>query len=446
MIVVSRRLAAMLLLLLALAATALPARAMEIERVVSPGGVVAWLVRDATLPLLAMQFRFRGGSASEPAGLAGVGRFAIEMLDEGAGELDATAFARALDERSMTLDISIGADSIQGGIRVLDVHRDAGVELLRLALTAPRFDPDAVERVRTRLMAGFARESEEPRALLRRAFQSRALGDHPYATGLEAEAAGTRAASVADLRGFVAARLARDVLSVGVVGNIDAATLAPLLDRIFGGLPATAAPAVVPAASPVADGPRRIVIPRDLPQSLVMFGSPGLKRDDPDWFAGLLVNYVLGGGGFNSRLMTELRERRGLTYGVSTTLSAFDRGALVVGSYSTDNARAAEAQALVEAQWRRMGEDGPTAEELENAKAYLTGSFPLALDSSGAVARLLVAIQYDGLGIDYLARRDALIRSVTIDDARRVARQLFADPRFVTVFVGRPAGVAGDGG
>jgi zinc protease len=440
-----RRLAP-LFALLALLVAALPAGAVEIARVVSPGGIVAWLVRDTTLPLVALQFRFRGGSASEPADRAGVGRLAIDLLDEGAGDLEATAFARALEERAIGLDISIGADSIQGGMRVLDVHRDRGVELLRLALTEPRFDPPAVERVRARILAGFARESEDPRALLRRAFQTRAYGAHPYAAALEAEIAGTRAARAEDLRGFVAARLARDNLVVGVVGNIAPAELAPLLDRVFGGLPAASAPVAVPEVAVTNPGPRTVVIPRDVPQSLKMFGAPGLKRDDPDWFAGLIVNYVLGGGGFNSRLMTELRERRGLTYGVSTSLVALDRGAAVVGSYSTDNARAAEALALVEAEWRRMAQDGPTEAELADAKSFLTGSFPLTLDSSAAVARLLVSLQYDGLGIDYLQRRDALIAAVTLDDARRVARRLFGGPGLLTVIVGRPAGVAGDGG
>ena len=352
-----RRLAP-LFALLALLVAALPAGAVEIARVVSPGGIVAWLVRDTTLPLVALQFRFRGGSASEPADRAGVGRLAIDLLDEGAGDLEATAFARAL----------------------------------------------------------------------------------------EAEIAGTRAARAEDLRGFVAARLARDNLVVGVVGNIAPAELAPLLDRVFGGLPAASAPVAVPEVAVTNPGPRTVVIPRDVPQSLKMFGAPGLKRDDPDWFAGLIVNYVLGGGGFNSRLMTELRERRGLTYGVSTSLVALDRGAAVVGSYSTDNARAAEALALVEAEWRRMAQDGPTEAELADAKSFLTGSFPLTLDSSAAVARLLVSLQYDGLGIDYLQRRDALIAAVTLDDARRVARRLFGGPGLLTVIVGRPAGVAGDGG
>jgi zinc protease len=191
---------------------------------------------------------------------------------------------------------------------------------------------------------------------------------------------------------------------------------------------------------------RMIVIKRRLPQSVQIFGAPGLKRDDPDWFAAQLVNYVLGGGGFNSRLMTEVREKRGLTYGVSTGLSALDFGAVLVGSSSTENARAALSLDVIRGEWRRMAEEGPTADELEGAKAFLTGSFPLGLDSSASVARLLVAIQYDHLGIDYLSRRDQLIRSVTLDDARRVARRLYGGLGFLTVIVGEPEGLESSGG
>jgi zinc protease len=439
-----RRLLGPLLLVLAVFVAASPAaRAMDIVRVVSPGGIVAWLVRDTTLPLLSLQFRFRGGTAAEPADLAGVGRFAIDLLDEGAGDLDANAFAQVLEERAISLDISADADSISGGLRVLDVHRDQGADLLRLALTAPRFDATAIERVRARLLAGYAREAEEPRAMLRRTFRHLAIGDHPYTVPLAAEIAGTRAATLEDLRRFVAARLARDNLTVGAVGNIDAAELGALLDRVFGALPANSAPFSVPEALMRTDGPRTVVVPRPLPQVLKMFGAPGIKRADPDWFAAQLVNYVMGGGGFNSRLMTELREKRGLTYGVSTMISVPDHGTLMIGSFSTETARAAEAFALVKVEWRRMAEEGPDAEELENAKAYLTGSFPLSLDSSGSVARLLVGLQYDGLGIDYLARRDALIRGVTLDHARRVARRLFGGPEMLTVIVGAAEGIPG---
>jgi len=214
-----------------------------------------------------------------------------------------------------------------------------------------------------------------------------------------------------------------------------------MVDAMFGALPATAAKDDVAEIAPAIDRARTVVIPRRLPQAVMLFGAGGIKRDDPDWFAGQLVNWTLGGGGFNSRLMSEVREKRGLTYGVGTFLSPSDRSATVLGSASTETSNAGVALDLIREEWRRMGEQGPTAEELAAAKAYLTGSFPLALDSTSSIARLLVSIQYDRLGIDYLDRRNALIESVTLEDARRVARRLYGGPGFLTVIVGQPDGI-----
>ena len=441
-----RRLVALLFVLSAWCLNIGPAAAIDIQRVVSPGGIEAWLVRDPTLPLLTIEMRFRGGAASEPANRAGISQLAIDMLREGAGDLDSTAFARALEDRSISLGFGASSDSISGGLRVLNEHREFGIALLAAALTRPRFDPQTVERVRTRLLAGYAREAEEPRAQARRAFQAVAFPDHPYGRGLDAAIAGTRAATIDELRALLTARMARDNLIVGVVGDITAAELGPLLDRALGGLPATSRPVDVAEIRTAISAERMIVIRRKLPQSVQIFGAPGLKRDDPDWFAAQLVNYVLGGGGFNSRLMTEVREKRGLTYGVSTGLSALDFGSVLIGSSSTENSRAAQSLDVIRSEWRRMAAEGPTADELDGAKAYLTGSFPLGLDSSASVARLLVAMQYDRLGIDYLARRDQLIRDVSLDDARRVARRLYGGPGFLTVIVGEPEGLESSGG
>lgn len=441
-----RRLAAFLVLLGIWCANAGPALAIDIERVVSPGGIEAWLVRDPTLPLLTMEMRFRGGAASEPADRVGISQLATDMLREGAGDLDSTAFARALDDRSISLGFGASSDFFSVGLRVLNQHRDFGIELLVAALTRPRFDPQTVERVRTRLLAGYAREAEEPRAQVRRAFQAAAFPNHPYGRSLEAAIAGTRAATIDEMRALLTARMARDNLTVGVVGDITAQELGPLLDRALGALPAASRPVEVAEIRAEISAERMIVIKRRLPQSVQIFGAPGLKRDDADWFAAQLVNYVLGGGGFNSRLMTEVREKRGLTYGVSTGLSALDFGSVLVGSSSTENSRAARSLDVIRGEWRRMAEEGPTADELDGAKAFLTGSFPLALDSSASVARLLVAIQYDHLGFDYLSRRDQLIRGVTLDDARRVARRLYGGLGFLTVIVGEPEGLESSGG
>ena len=434
----ARLAAAAIVIVVALAA---PALAMDIQRVVSPGGIEAWLVRDTSVALTTVEFRWRGGAALEPTGREGVAALATAMLREGAGDLDAQAFQRELEDRSISFGVSADRDSVSGGLRTLNIHRARAAELVALALTRPRFDADSLERVRSQLLVGLQRQAEEPRTMASRVFAAFAYPSHPYSRSRDEIVAGTRAASVQDARAFLAARLARDNLLIAACGDITPAEFGAMVDAMFGALPATAAKDDVAEIAPAIDRARTVVIPRRLPQAVMLFGAGGIKRDDPDWFAGQLVNWILGGGGFNSRLMNEVREKRGLTYGVGTFLSPSDRSATVLGSASTETSNAGVALDLIREEWRRMGEQGPTAEELAAAKAYLTGSFPLALDSTSSIARLLVSIQYDRLGIDYIDRRNALIEAVTLEDARRVARRLYGGPGFLTVIVGQPDGI-----
>lgn len=438
--VLLRRLALPLLLLIAAFA---PVRAMDIERVVSPGGIEAWLVRDKMLPVLTLEFSFRGGIALDPAGKEGRALMAVNLLTEGAGDLDSQAFAAQLEDRAIGLDFNANYDSLTGSLKTLNEHRDVAIDLLRLAMTKPRFDKDDIERVRAATVAAIARDNENPDSIARRTWMSTAFPSHPYGRPFRGTKESVGALTEADLRAAVAQRLARDNLVVGAVGDITPEELGKVLDRAFGDLPAAAAPNDVPEVKPVGGG-RTIVVRRPAPQSIIVFGEQGLKRDDPDWFAASLVNYVLGGGGFNSRLMEEVREKRGLTYGIYSALSPYDRAGLVMGSSSTENTRAGRALDVTREVWRRMHEEGPTEEELANAKRYLTGSFALQLDSTTSIARVLASVQYDRLGINYLNERDSLINRVTIEDARRIARRLFDPSTLLTVVVGQPEGISGE--
>lgn len=431
------------LVLVLLVAAASPAAAMKIERVVSPGGIEAWLVRDAMVPMIALEFTFRGGAALDPAGKEGRAQMAMDLLTEGAGDLDSQAFAAQLEDRAIGLDFDAGIDTVQGSLKTLNEHRDVAVDLLRLAMTQPRFDSADIERLRARTLAILAREAETPDTIARRTFMAAAFPDHPYGKPVRGTIESVSALTAADFRDFIGARLARDNLIVGVVGDISAEELGPLLDRAFGALPAKAAPGTVAEMAPEGAG-RTIVVRRPAPQSIIVLGEQGVKRDHPDWYAASIVNYILGGGGFNSRLMEEVREKRGLTYGIYTSLWTFDHAALIVGSSSTENSRAGRALEVTQEVWRRMHDQGPTQEEVENAKKYLTGSFALRLDSTAQIARMLVSVQYDRLGIDYLDRRDALINQVTLEDARRVARELLDPARLLTVVVGQPESINGD--
>lgn len=429
-------------LLVLLIACGMPAlAATKIEAIRSPGGIEAWLVRDTMLPVLAMQFAWRGGAAADPAAKAGRANMAVELLTEGAGDLDSQAFAAELENRVISLDFDAGLDTVQGSLKTLNEHRDVAIDLLRLALAQPRFDPSAVERMRARVLAALARDTEEPNTLARRTWMATAYPDHPYGRPVRGSVETVSSLTADDFRSFVRERLARDNLIIGVVGDIAPEELGPLLDRAFGALPAKAAPVDIQNRPP-AGGGRMTVVPRSIPQSVIVFGEDGIKRSDPDWYAASIVNYVLGGGGFNSRLMTELREKRGLTYGIYTSLSSLDHSTLLLGSGSTRNAAAAQALEVIRTEWRRMAEEGPTPEEIEGAKSYLTGSFALQLDSTSRIASMLVSIQYDDLGIDFIERRNDLINAVTVDDARRVARRLLDPERLLTVIVGEPAGLA----
>jgi zinc protease len=415
-------------------------QAGRIQRVVSPGGIEAWLVRQTHLPVLALSFAFRGGTSQDAAGREGTANLMAAMLDEGAGDLDSDAFHGRLQDRAIEVSFAASRDLFSGSLRTLSEHRGEAAELLRLALTRPRFDAAPLERMRQSILASIRRASTNPGSIASDTFWSAAFPGHPYgrrgAGTLDSVAAITRE----DLTALHGRIVARDNLKVAVVGDITAAELGPLLDAIFGELPAKGRLVAVPDAVIAATGERRVV-PLDVPQATISFGLPGLKRDDPDFIPAFVLNHILGGGGFSSRLYQEVREKRGLAYSVSSGLAALDATGLVTGGTSTRNDRAAESLAVITAELQRIGAEGPTSLELEQAKRYLIGSWALRFETSTQIASNLLRVQLDGLEPDYLDRRNALIDAVTLDDVRRVAGRLFGEPRMLVVVVGRPEGL-----
>jgi zinc protease len=428
-------------LVLILTAFVAPADAMTIDRVTTPGGIEAWLVQDHSIPAVSMEFTFRGGAALDPAGKEGLGNLLSSMLLEGAGDLDSPHFQGTLEDKSIGLGFNAGLDTFEGSLKTLTENLSTAGDLLHLAITQPRFEAADLARVKTRIQAALRRASEEPRTIASETWMATAFPGLPYARPVRGTIDSVGALTDEDLRAFLTARLSRGNLIIGVAGDITPAALAPLLDHIFGDLPATAAPASLPDTSPRTTG-QTIVIQRAVPQTIVTFGQAGVKRDDPDFYAATLLNYILGGGGFNSRLMTEVREKRGLAYGVFSYLAPYEHFALLMGGTATQNARVAESISVIKEEWGRMRDKGATKTELANAKTYLTGSFPLQFDSTNQIARLLVSIQYDHLGIDYVDRRKALINNVTLADVKRVAQRLLDPGTLLTVVVGEPAGLA----
>lgn len=416
------------------------ALAVEIQRVISPGGVEAWLVHDSTVPIISVNFAFKGGAALDPEGKEGLADMVSGLLDEGAGELDSRAYQAALKDISASISFDAGYDRFRGSMRTLAKNRDAAFRLLGLAVTKPRFDAEPVERIRSQLIAGLLAGLENPRRIAGRTWYKTVFPDHPYGRPVGGVQKTVKSLAASDLRGFVARRFARAGLVIGVVGDISAGELGQRLDEVFGELPARPSSADLPEAEVSGQG-KLIVIRKPIPQSIVIFGQKGVKRDDPDYYTAYVLNHILGGGGFSSRLTEEIREKRGLVYSVYSYLNPMEWGGLVMGGLGTKNARVAKSLDIVRAEWRRISEHGVTPDELKSAKTYINGSFPLRLDSSSRIARMLVAIQAHKLGIDYLDRRQVLINRVTGEDIRRVARRLFDAQKLTVVVVGDPKGL-----
>ena len=424
-------------LLLAFAAV-WPATATEIQRVRSPGGIEAWLVEDKSVPVIGLRFAFRGGGALDPRERSGLANMVSALLDEGAADLESQAFQRALEDIAASIGFDAGRERFHGMLRTLSEHRERAFGLLTKALTAPRFDAEPVERIRRQIVAGIESGKDNPGRIAGRAWSRLVFGDHPYAMPLAGTRRDVAAVAVEDMRRFVRERFVRDGLTVGVAGDISAPELARRLDEVFGALPLSGVAAHIPQPPPVRG--RMEIVRKPIPQSVVVFGQVGVKRDDPDYYAAYVMNHLLGGGR-NSRLNEELREKRGLVYSVHTYFRLFHRAGMIVGQLATANARVRTALDLVRGEWERMARNGVDADELAAAKRYINGSFPLRLDSTRSIAGMLVAIQLNGLGIDYIDRRPALIDAVTGEDIRRVARRLLSPDRLAIVVVGDPEGL-----
>jgi zinc protease len=412
----------------------------RIERVVSPGGIEAWLVREPQVPLIAMEFAFRGGASQDPSEKSGVAYMAAAALDEGAGELDAKAFQARIERNAIEMSFRASRDELRGSLKMLRDRKDEGFDLLRLALNAPRFDAEPVERIRAQMLTALKRATTSPNDIGSRLWWQTAFPGHPYGRPINGTLESVPTIVRDDLVGYVGRVFARDNLKIGVVGDIDAKTLGLVLDRVFGALPASAQLRNVPQTAMASVG-KKLEVQLDVPQTVVAFGGLGIPRKDPDFIPAYIVNHILGGGSFSSRLYREVREKRGLAYSVYSYLLPLDHAALFMGATQTRADRTQETVGLIEAEIRRLAEEGPSAEELEKSKSYLRGSYALNFDTSTKIASQLVQLQIDNLGIDYWERRNGLIDAVTLDDVRRVAKRLLDGGVLVTV-VGRVQGDA----
>ncbi|WP_037968635.1 M16 family metallopeptidase [Sulfitobacter guttiformis] len=422
------------------ATAALPARAeIDITTVASPGGIEAWLVEEHSLPFIALEIAFTGGTALDVEGKRGAINLMTALLEEGSGGLDARGFARAKEELASSFSFSSDSEQVSISARFLTENFDASVALLRDAIKNPRFEDADVERVRAQVVAGLSYAEKDPGDIAAKAFASMAYGNHPYGTEDSGTVESVAALSRDDLVEAHRNVLVRDNLLVGAVGDITPEQLGTLMDTLLGDLPQSG-PMFPPEVEPLIKG-GVTVIEFDTPQSVALFGQRGISLDNEDYFAAVLLNHIIGGGSFESRLMQEVREKRGLTYGVSSYLYSRDLANAIMGSVSSSNDRIAEAIDVIKDQWQQASESGVTEQELNDAKTYMTGAYPLRFDGNSTIAGILVGMQLIGLDPEYVKTRNEKIERVTLEDVQRVAGKLLDPDNLHFTVVGKPVGL-----
>jgi zinc protease len=408
--------------------------------VISSSGVEAWHVESDVVPLIAVAFSFEGGSAQDPAGKAGAAQMLARLLDEGAGAYDSDAFQERLAARAIEISFNAGNDAIGGSLKTLVKHADEAFELLRLTLAEPRFDPDAIERVRAQTIAGLRYQQNDPGVMATRKFFEQAFPHHPYGCVSSGTVESIEAITREDIIALHRSVITKGRVKIAVVGAINSDQLSSLLDKVFGGL-ADAVPLVPVESVTLAGRGSRIIVDLDVPQSVIRFGTNGVHWRDPGFVPAYVLNHILGGGAFTSRLFQEVREKRGLAYSVGTSLVSYRAAAMTWGFTATKNERVPECLDVISGEMDRLRADGPSDEELQQAKDYLVGSYALGFDSSTKIAHTLVQIAFEGLGIDYIARRNTLVAAVTQADIRSAAERTIGDGKLLTVIAGRPAGL-----
>ncbi len=420
--------------------TALPANAMKIQKVTSKNGVEAWLVEDHSRPILSMQFAFAGGATQDPADKPGVASFVSGMLDEGSGDLDSEAFQKRLEDLAAKFSVSASHDHMTVTFQTLTDNRAEAVKLLQSAIASPHFTPADVERIREQIVANLRQEEKDPNKAATNEWFKLAFGPHAYGRPVNGTLETAAAITPADLHDYVKKNFARDNLKTAVVGDIDAKQLGEMLDFVFSGLPEKS------TLTPVADvawdtASKQRVVQMPNPQSVVQFGFEGLKRNDPDFIPAYILNYVVGGGGFSSKLMHEVREKRGLAYSVYTYLFPLDHAGVFLGGVATENKSVGQSMELIKAELEQVAQEGLSDKELRTAKDYLVGSFALRFDTSAKIAQQLLAIQLDDLGIDYIDRRNGEVEAVTVADIKRVAKRLMEPKNLIVTVAGAPEGI-----
>ncbi|MEW6109638.1 MAG: pitrilysin family protein [Nitrospirota bacterium] len=406
------------------------------SREILPNGITLLHAERKSLPIVTVVVAIKAGSVVEPPGKAGLANLTVELLNEGTKKRSSKDISEEIEFVGGTLDASGGSDYITVTLSVLKKDLALGFDILSDIIINPAFSYDEMERLKSIIKSSIIRQKEEPHEVASKAFLKAVYGDHPYGRPVEGTEETIENITRQDIVNFHSAYYVPNNTIMSVVGDVSSNELKSLIDTYMRGW--KKAEIKDPALPDLnfSDKTRVIKIDKKITQSNIIIGHLGIKRDNPDYYAVSVMNYILGGGGSASRLMDNIRENRGLSYDVYSFFSAGKYAGNFQAGLQTKNQTANEAITEILKEMERMRTQPVTDKELEDAKAYLTGSFPLRIDTNSKIAGFLIGVEFFDLGLDYVNGYKKFINSVTKDDILRVSRKYLDPDHYILIVVG----------
>ena len=410
---------------------------IPVQEIRSPKyGIQAYLLEDKSNPIISVSFLFKNaGYASDNPNEQGIANMMASLLTDGAGDLDSQAFKEEMESNAIGISFSAGKDDFSGALLTTNDNQKKAYELLRLALSEPRFDADDIRRVQAELLESLKRQKEHPGSILGLEFSKELYGKHPYARNPIGVAENILKVDKGKLQVFMADYFSRQNLLVGIAGDITPFEAEQMLDSVFGVLAESGRVNFVREAELDFNGRSRTI---EMPagQNIVMKAAAGVGRNHEDFYPLFVANHILGGSGLSSRLSQAIREKEGLTYGVYSYLVLDDKAPVIMASFSSTADKYARAEELFAEQWQNFGRNGVSAEELAQAKDYLVASYNLRFASIASIADILTAMQKYNLGLDFLQKRNDYVQQVTQEQVNNAARKYFNKDKLVSVSIG----------
>lgn len=406
--------------------------ALDVKRHVLPNGLTVLHVERHNLPIVTVTFLIKAGPFYEPAQKAGLANLTAELLTEGTKKRKAKDISEEIEFIGASLDSSAGSDFSTINLSVLKKDIDTGFEIFSDILLNPTFPEEEIKRKKDIIIGSLRQSEENPSFVVDKVFRKEVYGDHPYGRLITGTEETINSINREDIVKFHHDYYRPNNAILSIVGDVTSEELQNLIDKYLAKWEKSSIPAE-PKVSEVAKGKKVIQIDKDLTQANIIIGHRGIKREDPDYYAVTVMNYILGGGGFSSRLMQTVRDEMGLAYDIHSFFDSRKKGGLFSINVQTKNETANTVIEEILKELKRIKTESVSDQELDDAKAYLTGSFTRRFDTNKKIADMLVAIEYFNLGLDYLEKYPEYIKSVTKDDIIRVAKKYLDTDNYILV-------------